>query len=193
MMGIRAWSLTSLAAVVLLSAGYAAKADGPATLPADITSAASALNSATTKGIGEGINALAALVPTSQPSTRPASTLLGSGVMITNTSAGAGAQSGDTVYVLYTGRLQATGLVFDSSQKHQPVQPMRFTLGPDSGVVMGFWEGIIGMQIGDKRTIDIPAALGYGEQGMAAAGIPSNAALEFDVELVGIARPSAVK
>jgi FKBP-type peptidyl-prolyl cis-trans isomerase FkpA len=42
------------------------------------------------------------------------------------------------------------------------------------------------MKVGGKRTILIPGSLGYGATGYAAAGIPPNAGLVFDVELVAV-------
>jgi len=182
MMGIRLWALSTVATAALLSAAYSVHADGPATAPSDVINP---LLAATTQLLG---TASATPAATTMPTTHPASILLPSGVMITDTHAGGGAQSGDTVYVLYTGRIQNTGVEFDSSYDRHPPEPMRVTLG-SGGVILGFWEGIIGMQIGDKRTIDIPAEAAYGPNPPPGSKIPPNAALEFDIELVGIARP----
>lgn len=68
------------------------------------------------------------------------------------------AESGKKVKIHYTGRL-TNGTVFDSSKGREPLE---FLLG--SGMVIkGFDAGVIGMQIGEQKTIEIPAAEAYGE------------------------------
>ena len=52
-------------------------------------------------------------------------------------------------------------------------------------MIRGWDEGFKGMQIGGKRTIQIPSEFGYGRRG-AGNVIPPNADLIFDVELLGI-------
>lgn len=95
------------------------------------------------------------------------------------------AQAGDTVWVHYTGRLQATGAKFDSSFDRN--EPISFTLGQGS-VIKGWDEGLQGMKVGDKRQLIIPPALAYGDKG-AGETIPAGATLVFDLELVGLYRP----
>ncbi|MFC2042316.1 FKBP-type peptidyl-prolyl cis-trans isomerase [Chloroflexota bacterium] len=68
-----------------------------------------------------------------------------------------GAKKGDTVTVHYTGMLD-DGTVFDSSLEREPLE---FTIGSGK-VVPGFEEAIIGMQVGDKKTVTIPAEEAYG-------------------------------
>jgi len=111
-----------------------------------------------------------------------------SGLKYEDTQVGTGAEAvaGKQVTVHYTGWLDAgkgaKGKKFDSSVDHG--QPFTFPLGAGM-VIQGWDEGVAGMKIGGKRTLMIPAALGYGARG-AGADIPPNADLVFDVELLGV-------
>ena len=62
--------------------------------------------------------------------------------------------------------------------------PFQFPLGAGR-VIKGWDEGVAGMKIGGKRTLYIPAALGYGARG-AGGAIPPNADLIFDVALLEV-------
>ncbi len=99
--------------------------------------------------------------------------------------AGQVAKTGDTVAMNYTGRLQ-DGTVFDSNvdPKFNHVQPFIFTLGAGQ-VIAGWDKGIVGMKVGEKKTLTIPPEDGYGAAG-AGGVIPPNATLIFDVELLAI-------
>lgn len=67
------------------------------------------------------------------------------------------ARNGDTVKVHYIGKLE-DGKIFDSSKNRQPLE---FTIG--SGSVMPSIEnGIIGMEIGDTKAIEIPPEEAFG-------------------------------
>ena len=94
------------------------------------------------------------------------------------------AKTGDTVSMNYTGRLE-NGTVFDSNvdPKFQHVEPFVFTLGAGQ-VIAGWDKGIVGMKVGEKKTLTIPPEDGYGASGQ--GPIPSNATLIFDVELLEI-------
>ena len=68
------------------------------------------------------------------------------------------AQSGDTVKIHYTGTLD-DGSVFDSSEGRAP---LGFTLGSGQ-VIQGFDDAVTGMEIGESKTVRIPAQDAYGE------------------------------
>jgi len=94
------------------------------------------------------------------------------------------AKNGDTLVMNYTGRL-TNGTVFDSNvdPKFGHVTPFKFKLGAGQ-VIKGWDEGLLGMKVGEKKTLTIPPEKGYGSQ--AVSTIPANSTLIFDVELVGI-------
>ena len=94
------------------------------------------------------------------------------------------AKVGDVVSMNYTGRLE-NGTVFDSNvdPKFNHVQPFDFTLGAGQ-VIAGWDKGIVGMKVGEKKTLTIPPADGYGANGQ--GPIPPNSTLIFDVELLAI-------
>lgn len=96
------------------------------------------------------------------------------------------AVAGSTAVVNYTGWLydpaapQLHGKQFDSSAGRGPFD---FQLGGGQ-VIKGWDEGVQGMKVGGKRTLIVPAAMGYGDGG--AGPIPPNATLIFDVELLDV-------
>lgn len=66
-------------------------------------------------------------------------------------------QPGDQVSVHYTGRLR-DGSIFDSSAGEQP---LIFTIG-DSDIIDGFEEGVLGMTVGEKKTVELAPEKAYG-------------------------------
>jgi FKBP-type peptidyl-prolyl cis-trans isomerase FkpA len=99
---------------------------------------------------------------------------------------GAEAVNGKTLTVNYTGWLynpakaDLKGSQFDTSVGKSPYS---FKLGAGT-VIAGWDQGVVGMKVGGKRTLVIPASLGYGASGN--GPIPGNAGLVFEVELLKV-------
>ena len=103
-------------------------------------------------------------------------------VPTTTNSAGVQATTGKSVSVLYTGSL-LSGTVFDATSQRGNA-PYVFTLG-DSQLISGWNEGIALMRKGEKATLLIPSALGYGPRGSGNTIAP-NTVLRFDVEVTDV-------
>ena len=94
------------------------------------------------------------------------------------------AKSGDTVRIHYTGTLQ-DGAVFDSSEGRDPLE---FQLGSGQ-VIPGFDDGVTGMTVGEKKTIEIPCDQAYGAinpqamQDVPRAEIPDHIPLDLGTQL----------
>ena len=107
----------------------------------------------------------------------PKTVTLPSGLKYTDLEVGSGAEfkAGMLVLVDYEAWL-ADGTKFDSSYDRR--EPFNFKIGAGQ-VIQGWDEGVVGMRVGGKRKLIIPAALGYGEAG-APPRIPPNATLTFE-------------
>jgi len=102
-------------------------------------------------------------------------------LQIIDTVVGTGAEvkAGDTITAHYTGAVAATGIIFQSS--HDRGEPVQFSL---SEVIAGWTEGVPGMKVGGTRRLLIPSDKAYGAN--PPEGIPVDADLVFDIELVSI-------
>ncbi len=69
------------------------------------------------------------------------------------------AKQGDVIRVHYTGRLE-DGTQFDSSMDSDPIE---FTVG-NGDLIAGFENGVVGMEVGEKKTITIPPDQAYGDR-----------------------------
>lgn len=92
---------------------------------------------------------------------------------------------GNQVTVHYTGWLDKNGepdSKFDSSVDRN--RPFTFSIGVGQ-VIKGWDEGVLTMQVGEKRRLYIPADLAYGAYSPS-RGIPPHSNLIFDVELLSV-------
>lgn len=89
-------------------------------------------------------------------------------------------KSGDTITIHYLGTLE-DGTKFDSS--YDRGEPFQTQIGVGQ-VIEGWDKGVIGMKVGGKRKLTIPASMAYGDRDL--PGIPAGSTLIFQVELVGI-------
>lgn len=103
-------------------------------------------------------------------------------IKITKEGVGAEITNGAVAVVQYKGMF-LDGTVFDATSLRGNT-PFEFKLGAGQ-VIKGWDQGVLGMKVGEQRTLTIPADLAYGPQGIPGA-IPPNATLVFEVTLEGI-------
>ena len=81
-------------------------------------------------------------------------------------------ENGNTISVDYVGKLE-DGTVFDTSVKEAAIEaeiynqmrnyePLTFTVGAGQ-MIAGFDEGVVGMEVGETKTLKIPPEEAYGE------------------------------
>ena len=93
-------------------------------------------------------------------------------------------KAGDTVKVLYTGKLE-DGTTFDSSAGRDPLS---FTVGA-SMVITGFDDAVTGMAVSESKTVTIPPESGYGPhqdemvQNVERSVLPDDIPLEIGLQL----------
>lgn len=103
-------------------------------------------------------------------------------LVITDLAQGSGlaAAEGDLVVVNYVGVRSVDGVEFDNS--YDRGSPLDVTLGAGQ-VIQGWEQGLIGVQQGTRRQLDIPAELAYGDQGGGEVIRPGDA-ISFVVDVV---------
>lgn len=87
---------------------------------------------------------------------------------------------GALITTQYKGWLE-DGTVFDSS--YDRGQPFQCVIG-SRRVIQGWDKGLMGMKVGGKRKLLVPAHLAYGERQV--AKIPPNSNLIFEIELLEV-------
>ncbi|EGM68876.1 FKBP-type peptidyl-prolyl cis-trans isomerase [Shewanella sp. HN-41] len=91
------------------------------------------------------------------------------------------AVKGALITTQYRGSLQ-DGTQFDSS--YDRGQPFQCVIGTGR-VIKGWDQGIMGMRVGGKRRLLVPAHLAYGER-QVGAHIKPNSDLTFEIELLEV-------
>ena len=96
-----------------------------------------------------------------------------------------GAQPGSTGYPASNGDSRyPAGSIFDNSADNKTLCGCAVFTAGSSQTVAGFTEGLLLMRQGDRKLLLIPSRLGYGTT--ASGGIPADAALVFDVEVLEV-------
>ena len=105
-------------------------------------------------------------------------------LVIEDLTVGAGkeATKGANVEVHYVGVAWSTGKQFDASWDRN--EAFEFRLGAGQ-VIAGWDQGVAGMKVGGRRSLTIPAHLGYGNQG-AGGVIKGGETLVFVVDLLNV-------
>lgn len=96
-----------------------------------------------------------------------------------NTDSDRQVKVGDRITVQYRGWFASTGEIFDQSFNRGD-EGFSFIVG--QGVIEGWSEGVVGMELGELRRLKIPFDMAYGPDDY--ASIPGGSDLIFDVELV---------
>lgn len=103
-----------------------------------------------------------------------------------------GAVVEDLLEIAYQGTVLDTGAIFDGStvqlQGRGIDDTIYFVLGKQPfGQFPPAWDvALVGMCIGEKRRVIVPPVLAFGAEGLPKRGIPPNAALQYDIDLVSI-------
>lgn len=120
--------------------------------------------------------------PTPLPTNHTITTKNGMNIETTTQGSGEAIINGQTAVVDYVGSLE-DGTVFDASSRHS-ADGFSFPLGAGR-VIAGWDQGVLGMKVGETRTLTIPSDLAYGPNGIPGV-IPPNATLVFEVTLRAI-------
>jgi FKBP-type peptidyl-prolyl cis-trans isomerase FkpA len=94
------------------------------------------------------------------------------------------ATNGSTASVQY-----GAWLYSESTPDHKGTQvdqnQLSFVVGANQ-IIKGFDQGVVGMKVGGTRRLIVPPSLAFGSTGNAQVGVPPNAALVFDIQLVSV-------
>lgn len=120
-------------------------------------------------------------IPPAKPTDKGETLTIAGGLKYETLRPGTGdeVKPGQTVVMTYVGKLD-DGTIFDQTNEQNPFQTAIGT----GAVIKGWDQGVVGMRVGERRKLIIPAELGYGKTGQ--GKIPPNSRLTFEVELLKI-------
>ena len=173
---MRTPALIIASALVLTACAQAPETGTPSPLPTTPTASSSASASA------EGITVSGDLG--SKPTIELASDTGNVDQLVVQdivTGDGAAVQPTDNVTVHYVGVGALSKQQFDASWDAGTTASF-----PLQGVIMGWQQGLVGMQVGGRRLLAIPGDLAYGPTPPAGSGIEPNETLIFVVDLISI-------
>ena len=108
------------------------------------------------------------------------------GIKVTKVGAGNAATAGKHVTIHYRALLVDAEKPFDST--FAAYRPLEVELGPDAKlqVIEGLRRGLEGMMPGSEMRLEIPATMAWGEKGNPAVGVPANADVIFEVQVLDV-------
>lgn len=175
--------------VVLAAAGCGSGSSSDSASSGDSSSASTASATNTNASNESGESPPSATPPTKPPAKIEIPTNVPKDKLATadlKEGAGATARDGDELTVQYIGVGSKSEKTFDSSWERE--EPLSFQLG-EGEVIKGWDEGIVGMKVGGRRELYIPAHLAYGSEGT--ASIAPNEAIVFVIDLLAVKKGSS--
>ncbi len=94
--------------------------------------------------------------------------------------------AGDEVIFTYEARVCGADAPFASTREWTEPCVAKLDTTGNPPLIAGLVRGLTGLTIGTKARIEVPPELAYGKEGLPSAGIPADAALVFEVEVLGI-------
>ncbi len=107
-------------------------------------------------------------------------------VEIASRGKGSAARRGGEVVVHYTARIADSEQPFDSSWSRGVPDRWKLSTRGSPRLIEGLVLGLEGLAAGSRATLEIPAALGWGEAGNPSAGVPPNSDLVYEVTLLEV-------
>jgi FKBP-type peptidyl-prolyl cis-trans isomerase len=108
------------------------------------------------------------------------------GVSVTKTGSGVAATAGKRVTLNYKASLADAEKPFDSTFASNRPLEVDLAIGAKLKVIEGLRRGLEGLTPGSEARLQIPANLAWGEKGDPAVGVPANADVVFEVQVLDV-------